>query len=740
MDDLTTTTLASNKFRNIVNLDSLTDKQKESKDYFRLFMAIKINQATAIDKSKIQKAYRIRYGIRDVAEFDHITAKYGHDFPASLTHTPLIDRHAKVLEGQITSAPLEYNITARDVKSLLDINTEKANHIIRDYENEIVKILQENDRHINAGRQDAIKNELGQKVLDDVLSKYNKNWKSELEIQSKLVLDAEIDSLSVKHELTKAFTDFATCGHEYIQDKVKNDGTRIFERINPNEIFYIKGQNQTFISQCDCVVRKRWMLITDAILKYGNRMKADEIEHLYKLHNHSSFNYTNTYVQFSTTGYLSHYDTFNEFDQGNQNTNGLSRFILVQDVEWKSPNKVKNKFRQDRYSGTRIGRDIYVDCEKDKYVQRSQDDPGYCLLSYEGILFDEHNNEARSMFLDTKDLGDDYDIYNFYLQNAIALSGNKVITVPTNAIPTEFGNNQTERIIEHQRYLRMGFNYINPSQEGARFDNYGQAIDLSLGNGIKLIVDILAVIEERASLITGVNRQAIGQISQTDGKGTTETAINQTGLVTQKLFGTHYFFLRKVLTSVMNNAKISYKLKKTSKYVLGVGKDIFTLTDKFFNADYDVFISDGNEEQKQIEDFKQYALKLVDQKMLNAIDGINIYSSKSLSEIKEHLLEGVKKEEQSLLADLQNKLAQLEQENKKLQAAFDKLNADDISINKSKVEIEKAKYEREAELKEQELRLKENFDKQKIELDRKRVELEQLQIQFSNASVEVKNS
>lgn len=732
--------LSGNKFRNVINLDALSEKDKENPDYYKLVMSIKIAQSVSIDKSRLIKAYRTRYGLRDLEEFQHITNKYGHDFPATLTHTPLIDRHVKVLEGTIDQTPLNYSVTSRDTDSLIDANTEKANHILRDIENHLIETIKENNNIVNSNRNQPIKDKIGEDILNKTLSKYNKNWKSELEKQSQAVLDSEIDSLGIRLETTRNFSDLATSGECYIWDKVHNDLRRNFERVSPLELFYIKNQNERWISKCDCIIRKRWMLISDVILQYGSKMKTDEIELLYKLYNYNSFNYYDTYVQFYTQGYVSDYDKFNDFTYNPSQQNSFSRFVLVQYVEWKSPNKVaKNKYRQDRYSGVRIGRDIYVDCYKDKYVQRSQDNPGYCSLSFEGILFDEYDNKGRSMFLDTKDLADDYDIYNFYLQNNIALSGNKVITIPTTAIPNEFGNTSTERLIQHQSYLRQGYNYINPAQDGANFSNYGAAIDMSLGQGIKIIIDILEMLEERASLITGVSRQAIGQVSSSDGKATTEMALTQTGLVTQKLFNTYYFFIRKVLTNVINNAKITYKTNKRSEYVLGETKELFTLSSKFFNSDFDVYLSDGDKDLKQLENFQQLAIKLADQKALSLIEGVNIFSSNSLTEVKETLLEGIEQQKQDMIAQLQQKLEQLQEENKKMQQALDKLNGDTINIEKSKLDLEKVKLDQENQFNSRKLEIEDENKKELLKLEKKRVELEQLQIQFSNKSIEVKN-
>ena len=733
--------LSGNKFRNVINLDSLSEKDKETSDYFKLVMSIKIAQSIAINKSRQIKAYRVRYGIRDENEFRHITAKYGHDFPATLTHTPLIDRHAKVIEGQLLTAPMEFNVRSRSKEALLDANHERAVHIWKDFEGELKNTIAHNNQVINGERKEPLKDKIGESVLNNVLSKYDKNWKSSLEKESKQVLDAEIDALNIKMEMSKCITDYVTTGEAYRQDKVCNDGTRIFKRISPLEVFYIKNQNESHVSKVDCIITKKWMLIPDVILRYGARMKSDEIELLYKLYNYNSFNYYDTYIQFYSEGYLSNYDTFNDFSYNPSQYNNFSKFVLVQYVEWKSPNKVKgtNKYRQDRYSGVRIGRDIYVDCEKDIHVQRSKDDPGYCELSIDGILYDEYDNKGRSLFIDTKDLADDYDIYNFYLQNAIALSGTKVITIPTTAIPNEFGNSPTERMLEHQRYLRQGYNYINPSQAGANFSNYGAANDMSLGSGIKTIVDILSVLEERASLITGISRQAIGQITSTDGKSTTEAALNQTSLVTQKLFNTYYMFLRRTLTGVVNNAKMYYKISKRADHVLANEKDIFTISEKFFNSDYDVFLADGEQETKKIEEFKMFAMKLADQKMLDVIDGINIFSSKSLTEIKELLIEGVEKEKQNVLAQYQQKIQQLEEENKNFKKASEQLSETDLQISKEKLNLDKIKQEKEAEFKNRELDIERDYNNRKLELDRKRVELEQLQIQFSNQSMEVKN-
>lgn len=727
------TEITGNKFSSIVNLDSLSEKQKESIDYFKLQMSIKIAQSNNIDKLRLFKAYRTRYGIRDLNEFDHITAKYGHDFPATLTHTPLIDRHVKFLESQIDVTPLDYYINATDANSIDKINKEKINSILNKIEDDV---------KANLGKdENEQKKYFHNRYIDELQKQHDKTFTSILQKQSKAVLDNEIEFLQLKRKFSRVFSDIATCGEGYFQDRINNDGSRFTDRISPLEFYYIKNSNQQFASESDAFVRKHWMLISDVIIKYGHKLKSEEIELLYKLYNYNSFNYYSSYVQFYTEGYVSNYDSFNNFTYNPSQNTSFAKYILIQEVEWKSPNKVKgsDRYRLDRYHGIRIGRDIYVDCEKDINVQRSTDNPYYCGLSVEGILFDEYENKGRSIFLDTKDLADDYDIYNFYLQNAIALSGNKVITVPTTAIPIEFGNSHAERLLEHQRYLRMGYNYINPTQEGANFNNYGAAIDLSLGAGIKILIDILAMLEERASLITGVSRQNLAQITQQDGKGTTEIAVTQTTLLIQKLFFTYNQLIKRCLTNVINNSRIDYKLNNRSNYVLGEQKDIFSLNKDFFVADYNVFIVDSTSEKKQLDEFKQLSFKMIDNQMINAIDGINIFSSHSLTEVKEKLIESVESQKADITNELKQELEQIKKENQKLTGDLQKLNQIDLNNDKIKLDIEKEKVDNESELQNRQLEIEEKYKNQMLELEKKRVELEQLQIEFSNKSIEVKN-
>lgn len=708
-----------------------TEKSKESKEYLEgKINSLIADSFTPRRGTEIRKAYNLRHGIRDNEQFDHITKKFGVEFPAHLSHTPLIDRHVKVLEGEMEELPLNYRISFLDKRSLTKIASQKRVDQAGSIANQVSKQLYHNIGNAVEGLKPSV-DYLSEEEMSKISTHYNTRWKSSLEISAQDVLNYETQRLKFKNFSDKTFSDLTTCGEEYYVSKIIANGTQHwFARLDPNNCYYVKTSNNEFVNKCISFVYSQMESRSEIYAKWGDKLTKEQREQIDHFANKSD-----EYVIVDGSATIT-----DEFINDSAGVGVNSKYFRVYYTEWLASNEIEGKYRTDLYEGVRIGEDIFVDTGRYKYITRDPDCPNDITLNFNGILYDEYKGKGRSMFLDTEDIQNKYDIYDFHLDNTVALSGNKVQTVILENIPLIFGTSQTERLMKHQEYTKHGFNYVSLGQEGSKeFNNYGQAVDLSLGNGVDQIRQNLTNLELRASLITGVSPAQMGEVSPYAGAGQTKLVVNRSSLVVRKLFSTHFKFCQAALTSVLNNCRILYKKGFKGVYVLGDSVTDFTVNEDLSLAYLGVFVSSDIFEWKAVEDYKQMAIQLAGQDKLDVVDSVDIYTSKSMTEIKDKLVTNVTKKKQDKTQEMQQQLEQAGKQIKELETKVQAFDTSKLQVEKEKIAFDREKLNKDIEIREKELNelIQSNADLKEIKL--KQLELEQLQITFSSSSKEVKN-
>jgi len=130
---------------------------------------------------------------------------------------------------------------------------------------------------------------------------------------------------------------------------------------------------------------------------------------------------------------------------GHPDTTTMTKFkmIPVYEVEWLD---VDSDFVMQRYQTIKIGDEMYILKGIDKTVIRSSDNPSYCGLSVNGVVFLNRSTKPYSLVLACAGLQDKYDLLCYYRDTLIANSGVKGQIMDFSMIPTFLGVKWPERI------------------------------------------------------------------------------------------------------------------------------------------------------------------------------------------------------------------------------------------------------------------------------------------------------
>lgn len=326
-----------------------------------------------------------------------------------------------------------------------------------------------------------------------------------------------------------------------------------------------------------------------------------------------------------------------------------------------------------------------------------------------------------------------FDVLHFYRDNLISESGTQGDWIDVAFLPKFLGSDVTERLMKWKAYKKGGVALLDSSQEGNLMNTTFGGFDDSLKfNAIQAIDLAIQRTEETCSSITGVFREKLGGIEQRDAVTNVQLGVRQSTYITKQFYQLMDLMTKEVLLDSLNIAKIAFKKGFSGTIILGnrLSKIFTALPEHYTVTDYDVHIADSAEVMKEQADLKELIMMLVKAGNTDVAILVDAFTTKSLTEMKESILNAIDKQkaENGQMGQMSQQLQQLSEQLKQLQ----KENADlQTSLQQEQSKTDKFKQE-ELNLRKLELQNKNNFDKQKIELDKKRVELEGAQLFDAN--------
>lgn len=372
-------------------------------------MIDKTNEAISelvYDKFELQKAYNYYAGKRDPEQYRYLEENYGIGNPTSVEFTPLIKKHVDALIGEFLGTPIIPKISCKDDDTISNIQREKQLKIKASVIQYLKNNLQKSIMQIINGK-DPTDIQIKQQ-LDKLIQDVDQSFMSEYEIAAQNVLQYIMQSRQTDM-ITKArqlLLDLLITGYTFFKVGETPSKTNInIEVLNPLNTFIDRNPDSVYIKDSYRVVVRRWYTRTQVLNKYGKDLKKDDIKSIKETWKDPgrSAAYGHTYMNESLT-----IDARNQAEQPlpGYPDNYMSRkleMIPVYEVEWI---ETDNNFVMQRYQTIRIGEEIYILKGIDETVVRSADNPSYCGLSVNGVVFLNRSNSPYSLVLACASLQD----------------------------------------------------------------------------------------------------------------------------------------------------------------------------------------------------------------------------------------------------------------------------------------------------------------------------------------------
>ncbi len=709
-------------------------------------MIDKTNEAISelvYDKFELQKAYNYYAGKRDPEQYRYLEENYGIGNPTSVEFTPLIKKHVDALVGEFLGTPIIPKISCKDEGTISNIQREKQLKIKETIVNYLQNHLQKALIKVITGK-DPVDVQIKQQ-LDKLIQDLDQSFMSEYEIAAQNVVQYILQSRQTDI-ITKArqlLLDLLITGYTFFRIGETPSKTNInIEVLNPLNTFIDRNPDSIYVKDSYRVVIRRWYTKQQVLHKYGRDLKQEDIKTIkdtWKDPERSAV-YGHTYLNESMTidarrqseevlpGYPDNY------------TSRKLEMIPVYEVEWIETDK---DFIMQRYQTIRIGEEIYILKGIDESVVRSADNPGYCGLSVNGVVFLNRSNDPYSLVLACTTLQDKYDLLLYYRDTIIANSGVKGQIMDFSLIPTFLGAQWAERIQKWLAYKKGGLEIIDTTQEGRNdtgnsplntiFNGFDDTVPAQAIQAIQIAIQS---VEDTMCSITGVFRERLNGIEQRDAVSNVKQGVTNSFTISKPYYQQMDLVITEILLDSLNQAKSTWKNGLTGTLILGEQQQrTFTALPEYYTiTDFDLHVISSTQVMEDMQKIQSILPNLMQSGMITADVLMDVITSKSLSGMKYKVQKAIKtqKEENNQLQQLSQKLQESQQQIESMTQDLKKAQTEIEQLNKQNMQLEQRKIQLQYQVDNYKAQTERQYREDWAKLEDRKVKIEELQLHDGN--------
>ena len=320
------------------------------------------------------------------------------------------------------------------------------------------------------------------------------------------------------------------------------------------------------------------------------------------------------------------------------------------------------------YQGTKIGPDIYH-IKPFKLLN-------YCPII--GLTHEVKNTEAKSLVDLMKPFQVLYNVCMNQLYKLLEKEVGKVYLTSIRHVPVpKDGDAQDALDVWEMEARNRGVVFIDDSPENLKSPssfNQFRDIDLTRTQEIQSRYTLAQQLKNECWELVGMTRQRMGSVSASESATGTNAAIQQSYSQTEPLFVAHEYIMGQLYQAIIDAALYveSKKPQSTLSYITSEGESAFVQVNgsdlKF--RDLKVFLTNRPDDTQMFNELRQLAQPLM-QNGGSLYDVIQLYSTKSIREMK-RIFKGLKDKQDSMQQQqMQMQQQQLDQQQQQAQAQLE---------------------------------------------------------------------
>ena len=697
------------------------------------------------------------------------------ELPAYVKHYSILTTPVNELVGEISKRPDTYRVKAFDD----DSKAEELKFKTETLQNYVISKVKQSVALKAAMEGEEITDEDLQTITMEQVKEELDNYTSIAEKWGNRILTCQKADFNLKEKSEDAFRDLCISAREFYH--IYEDNSKLgynVEVSNPKNTWFLTTPDRKYISDPTGRAQGAYAAGTVTVMELSEIIEAipdltkEEIDHLrsslqdYGLINVRESNLGNPEV---TPGIDSvTYDTFDPAvlqtrmiieSEMKENNDGLKDFLgltsnvssfgykyVVVRAYWISKKKIGKLIYIDElgneqstlvdetyksgtiptqqslewgwvnqwYQGIKIGPDIY-------HVKP------YKLLNYcpiIGTTYEVKNTEARSLVDLMKPFQVIYNVCMNQLYKLLEKEVGKVQLMSLRHIPIpKDGDAQDALDVWEMEARQRGVVFIDDSPENLKAPssfNQFTALDLTRTQEIQSRYTLAQQMKIECWELVGMSKQRMGSVSASESATGVNTAVQQSYSQTEPLFIAHEYVMGQLYQAIIDASLYveSAKPQSTLSYITSEGESAFVQvngTDLKFR-DLKVFLTNRPEDTQMFNELRQLAQPLM-QNGGSLYDVIELYSTKSMRELKKVFKDLRDKQDAMQQAQQQQQQQQIEQQGQIAQAQLAQTQA----------------------IKEQEL-ANENYQKELDRINKKEVALIQSLGRNENATADIDNS
>ena len=317
------------------------------------------------------------------------------------------------------------------------------------------------------------------------------------------------------------------------------------------------------------------------------------------------------------------------------------------------------------YQGTKIGPDIY-------HVKP------YKLLDYcpiIGTVYEQKNTEARSLVDLMKPFQTIYNVCMNQLYKLLEKEVGKVQLMSLRHIPVpKDGDAQDALDMWEMEARERGVVFIDDSPENLKAPssfNQFTSLDLTRTQEIQSRYNLAQQMKIECWELIGMSRQRMGSVAASETATGTNTAMQQSYSQTEPLFVAHEYVTGQLYQAIIDASQYiqSSKPESTLSYITSEGESAFVQVNgnELKLRDLKVFPTNRPEDTQMFNELRQLSQALI-QNGGSLYDIIELYSTKSMREMKKTFKDLRDQQLQQQQAAQQQQQAQMEQQGKMAEA------------------------------------------------------------------------
>lgn len=589
---------------------------------------------------EITECYHALDGIINADYYRHISNPYNsqdnrwNNMPAKVKYFNIIEPVVMSYLGELAKEPDMIRITSTNA----DVNNEYMAKLASKINKESI---QDFINQVNAMQQGK---EAESPDYEGIVKREEKSFKSRRTINCYNAWEYFKQYLNYKDLAAKYTLDYLTTGRAFTYKTVRNG--QVFEEVvPPHELTAFLSPNSNRVSDGSAVVRVRWVTLSEVIDFYGQKYikEADLINMQKDLNNHLGSVYQMSSSIDHTSGVvnLSH----------NQSTDSekYANLIRVVHVQWKGARRVglltylneigmettievPDSYQLDPSRGDISLEYIYINWGYEHYMfgdrtygkihemefQRHEaDNPSQFKLHYDGVVNRTRSGIVKSIVKTGMPYQALFNIYSFRIEMMMAVNKDKLLLLPKGLKPKNW---KFDEWMYHIYAMRTVF--IDETND--KISLLVQAIkdiDLSLGNYIGEMVNLVSKIKQDWQEAVGFNRQRMGDVYASDGKGTTGEAIYRSSMITSEYTRMISSFLREDVTGIIDLSKFAWRDGFTARFNDSKGRSVMLELegDDWQETVFDVFVRNSASEVEKVQTVKQLLQPMAQNDMAKGI-------------------------------------------------------------------------------------------------------------------------